>query len=761
MHNDLIAEIAYHLTADPDLITEWGKWAPSDQWINPDKLLAVDAIPIIYTSDGKIYYGEQDDIHGYLVANTELYQRYLSLFGHEFERSFEAAQFSGHPIGESELPNAEIPLTIKAPTRQDEVSPTIKAPTRPDGCQYCGGRIDDRDGVCDDCGRPQNGWSYSADFNTWRELAQSVDLYARTDANRTIVSFWNTDPQLYQKLLSPCIKKMMDDGVLQDNGKSRLNTPILISTPLHKTVELKQALAQEVAAPDEETLAKAQLWQRLHTMPPDEKRAAMQRLGLTGEEPSSKRPWQQAFERERLIQPGQKWWAPYSEEKSTDELLSEWKPISCALIKKSEPRMSMVVQAALERLRTEWLDPDSFFSDFSPEARAFIYRDGKLYVGRNSSEYHGLIARRNVDLHRFTEQSSDPYDIRDALVEYGFLVGRTGLHDLDTTGSAIAVVSFWNKDASDYDQLEECLIALREQYVIPEGTKGLPIFISTPIHRTTPIDDISQTFEPDLDEIQLRKQLHTMNVQKKEALRKLGVHGSKPHPIQQAMSSAGLLQPGQKWWALASEEINARQLNEWGEQASLLWIHPDKIFNTDADAIPFVYYPDGTIYYGDIGNTHFDLKQRYSLREKDQMYRGGAEGRIGEFEGIPLVSFWNQDNLVSQGTRHALPVQLLQQAIEKLLADGRINADMFISTPQFGTIPLSKLDALPQQTDEYDQEQAKQARELHLLRGQDKRRALERIGAQPSKKNPWQQEAERLRVTTPGHKLWAIHSESR
>lgn len=200
-----------------------------------------------------------------------------------------------------------------------------------------------------------------------------------------------------------------------------------------------------------------------------------------------------------------------------------------------------------------WRDctPDTIWKSDS-SAITFIYTsEGQLYHIPDGMTHHDL------------------FEINDDLVDrYNALEGRRPMRDkaekIDLVGRAgkvgmlgIRVVSFWNTDRGLYDALlQDCLEAL-----IYEGFIDSNYMVSTPATGVVTQDEILGKSAPaqpvDDSEVELYKRLHLMRgAEKKAAMQKLGVGvGGKPHPMATAMGNAGLLKPGQKWWAPHSEGI--------------------------------------------------------------------------------------------------------------------------------------------------------------------------------------------------------------
>jgi hypothetical protein len=132
----------------------------------------------------------------------------------------------------------------------------------------------------------------------------------------TVVSFWNEKMMLYNDMLDDCLRELEFENLVTKDT--------LVSLPSFGTVTKDAVGKQDDAKSDEETLqqqAAVKLARELHTMPASKKKAAQKKLlelgmsfgGVGGG--GHKHPWQKALEDAGYINPGQKWWAPHSEER--------------------------------------------------------------------------------------------------------------------------------------------------------------------------------------------------------------------------------------------------------------------------------------------------------------------------------------------------------------------------------------------------------------------------------------------------------------
>lgn len=190
------------------------------------------------------------------------------------------------------------------------------------------------------------------------------------------------------------------------------------------------------------------------------------------------------------------------------------------------------------------------------KAVPFYFGDGQVFYGQ-PGEVHGNVLPRlgqiyGAGAYQGSYEGIGSTDGSGKIV-VPMLVGRVGLYQ----GNFLMYVSFWNQRQDTYSQLlSSCIQRLRADGLIDDNA-----LISTPLHGTvTQVELAGNTqqakqMSPEEQEMHdLAHQMHTMTgAQKQAAMKKLGVGGQKPHPIQTAMDNAGLRVPGQKWWAMNSE----------------------------------------------------------------------------------------------------------------------------------------------------------------------------------------------------------------
>lgn len=217
-----------------------------------------------------------------------------------------------------------------------------------------------------------------------------------------------------------------------------------------------------------------------------------------------------------------------------------------------------------------YIDPDTLYAS-AKDYLSFLYGEevglltvvGKPHIAiyQHMPEWKRLYERAKEeisDAEDLTPEEAAVMDFHDdarVLLEQEMLVGR-GL-----ARRTKYVISFWNDDVEVYSLLGSCLRELEEY--IPDN---LPVEIHTPfeimdVDRASELAQHADTrkqagtaLSPEKrEELALRKKLHLLRGdEKKAALKRLGLwNPEKPeHPWQKAAPA-----PGQKWWAMQSEQI--------------------------------------------------------------------------------------------------------------------------------------------------------------------------------------------------------------
>lgn len=205
------------------------------------------------------------------------------------------------------------------------------------------------------------------------------------------------------------------------------------------------------------------------------------------------------------------------------------------------------------------------FDEFGMETTHNLLLDalGEKQLRRwiNDAISQGALSGDNLHEHWDTWDSEDQQEFFAWARENMGLFGRVGSMDQ----SDYPVMSFWNEDPEMYDLLDPCIKALKYDNYISEE----PIELHTPLDEPDIYDRIQTPFETDVDtkiaadtdkleRYRLQKELHLLRGDdKKRALKKLGLWYDEPakHPMGGELEKAGLLGPGQKWWAQQSDDI--------------------------------------------------------------------------------------------------------------------------------------------------------------------------------------------------------------
>lgn len=209
------------------------------------------------------------------------------------------------------------------------------------------------------------------------------------------------------------------------------------------------------------------------------------------------------------------------------------------------------------------IHPDSFYRQ--PGAVPFIYNpDGTLFYTDNQHINHYQLVVMNLDYYDLPHPDDDQFAVSD-FVEFDLrsrsLVGRAGWLLAD-----VRAVAFWNDDLRP-ELVQPCLqqlirygIITPDSYMITADDETLLVsdILATEKHRQAQLTPEQERKR------EMMRQLHLMKPQEKKAtMKELGlVGGGHKQPWQKSAEKAGIVQPGQKWWAMSSEDFTAQQLLE-------------------------------------------------------------------------------------------------------------------------------------------------------------------------------------------------------
>lgn len=194
------------------------------------------------------------------------------------------------------------------------------------------------------------------------------------------------------------------------------------------------------------------------------------------------------------------------------------------------------------------------------------------------------------------------------------------------------------------------------------------------------------------------------------------------------------------------------------------YIDPDFLYNKNdliagagAKILAFIYTTDYRIFYSKTYNdTHYEISDENELDSSPHFnpHNQNLHGRLAAINGRIYVSFWEDKPEILSA--------LLKPCLRKLESDGHIdfNRDM-VSLPNHGTIPIFQLPSNFKKLSPAEQERQDLMRRLHLMNAQQKKEAMAKLGlASGYKKSPWQIESDKLGITIPGKRLWALNSEN-
>lgn len=211
----------------------------------------------------------------------------------------------------------------------------------------------------------------------------------------------------------------------------------------------------------------------------------------------------------------------------------------------------------------EYVDPDTFY--MTKGATAFIYINGEIYYGDRKAMHWEMIEdidsldrlyRSAVKMYGLTSNNAHP---RDVIMMIGGLLGRVGYGRSGTPHEETKFCSFWNTDGRQYDgNLKPCLERLLGDEIIDSSTiVSIPNLGSVPLSEALNLGGVRDLSDEEMEKMELYKRLHLMRGEEKQAaMRKLGLGGKqKQHPMQQALQSQKLASPGQRWWAMSSEDV--------------------------------------------------------------------------------------------------------------------------------------------------------------------------------------------------------------
>ncbi len=152
-------------------------------------------------------------------------------------------------------------------------------------------------------------------FNNAYKIRLTLEEWAlvgRVSPDRDFVAFWNKPNQLHG-LLSDCINELYKNNFILPEAQ-------IVLYGADDAIPASDVISGGTAQPVDTKLDKKrerelELRKQLHVGAPDQRKAARKELGLGFGSHKSK--WQSEAEKTGLVRPGQKWWAPTSEDIKT------------------------------------------------------------------------------------------------------------------------------------------------------------------------------------------------------------------------------------------------------------------------------------------------------------------------------------------------------------------------------------------------------------------------------------------------------------
>jgi hypothetical protein len=127
-------------------------------------------------------------------------------------------------------------------------------------------------------------WAIKRDDSNWANVYRDNSIDDSMKIKFLLVSFWNKEKPLYDHNLVDCLRSLEE----YFEGKD-----VFVATPLLGTVHISKVMGGAVGvAMSDSDREKLELRQRLHLMHPNEKKWAMEKLGLGGVKVSKRWDWE-------------------------------------------------------------------------------------------------------------------------------------------------------------------------------------------------------------------------------------------------------------------------------------------------------------------------------------------------------------------------------------------------------------------------------------------------------------------------------------
>lgn len=208
---------------------------------------------------------------------------------------------------------------------------------------------------------------------------------------------------------------------------------------------------------------------------------------------------------------------------------------------------------------------------------------------------------------------------------------------------------------------------------------------------------------------------------------------------------------------------------------NIRYISPDDIYDNGYRNLSFIYLDNGEMLYGSSDDTHSNIIYKYkdliqelypsiepisihgTYKTWQTLNSLTLLGRVGIFDGsidgdIPVVAFWANNKRLYDG--------LLKNCLNQLHTDNIIDYNTYVSTPLTGTVPQNEIYNHYKKLTPEEQEKLELAKNLHLMRPNEKKAAMLKLGLNTSgSKHKYQKAAEDNKLISPGQKWWATTSE--
>ncbi len=188
-------------------------------------------------------------------------------------------------------------------------------------------------------------------------------------------------------------------------------------------------------------------------------------------------------------------------------------------------------------------------------------------------------------------------------------------------------------------------------------------------------------------------------------------------------------------------------------------LSPDDVYVASNKGTTFLYTKDHHLWHYPIHYTHTDIAaekpveknifklagSKFRIYGRDRLLELSLLGRIGKVDGVHACSFWNSE----------LMTELLKPCLQALVRENLINENTVVVLPPWNNpVPLKDfIGQPPRKLTQKEKEEVEKKRQVHLLRGNEKKYALAGAGYTPPTPSSHQY------GLSPGQKYWAMDSE--